>query len=202
MDKALDSSSIIDLQAPTALSSEFIGRLEHSPRGDHRVIAPILTIEQENAQPPPPVAPGSQSGGDPGTSTRGPRGSAGQDVIPDPPVPPPAIATGDFGDDGPPGFEGSSSASVPASHAPAAQRLGERVIRRLKKGKATNLAAKPRPVKPARAARARAIHSHTPHGSSRKANDNGNGSGEPQPYPRSSREQPPGSRVRGSEASL
>ena len=73
MDKALDSSSIIDLQAPTALSSEFIGRLEHSPRGDHRVIAPILTIEQENAQPPPPVAPGSQSGGDPGTSTRGPR---------------------------------------------------------------------------------------------------------------------------------
>lgn len=108
------------------------------------------------------------------------KGSAGQEVIPDPPVSSPAISTDAYGDDvWPPGFEGSSSASVPASHAPAAQRLGARVIRSLKKGKATNLAvkpvrfAKPRPVKPARAARARAAHSHAAHGGSRKANDDG-----------------------------
>ncbi len=49
MDKALGSPPVIDLQAPSALS-EFIGRLERSPRSDHNLIAAIVTIERESAE--------------------------------------------------------------------------------------------------------------------------------------------------------
>jgi hypothetical protein len=63
------------------------------------------------------------------------------------------------------------------------------LIRRLRRGKATNLAArharltKPKPANPIRAARARAVHSHAAHGGSRKAGDDGDGGDGPAPQP-------------------
>jgi hypothetical protein len=63
------------------------------------------------------------------------------------------------------------------------------LIRRLRKGKATNLAArsarlpKRKPASPIRAARARTVHSHAAHGGSRKAGDDGDGGDRPAPQP-------------------
>jgi hypothetical protein len=101
------------------------------------------------------------------------------------------------------GFEGSQPAIAPIGHddalraapalpskqARAAWRLGKRLIRRLRTGKATNLAArsarliKPKAANPIRAARARAVHSHAAHGGSRKAGDDGDGGDRPAPQP-------------------
>jgi hypothetical protein len=85
-------------------------------------------------------------------------------------------------------------ASMPSEHACAASCLGKRLIRRLRTGKATNLAAKraylskPKPATPTRARRARAVHSHAAHGGSRKAGDDGDGGdgGGPAPHPQRS----------------
>jgi hypothetical protein len=85
-------------------------------------------------------------------------------------------------------------ASTPSEHACAASRLGKRLIRRLRTGKATNLAAKraylpkPKPATLTRAGRARAVHSHAAHGGSRKAGDDGDGGdgGGPAPHPQRS----------------
>ena len=156
-------------QAPSSISSlnndaDLIGALARSDRGDHRVmaaIAAIATIARENAPTDQAASP--------------------------PPFHPSAISTTDYADDGPPpNFEAPAfiAALTPPEHAAGAQRLGDYVIRRLRKGKATNLARKPvrltRPhqsqsIKPVRVARARAVHSHTSHGGARKAGDDGDG---------------------------
>ena len=114
----------------------------------------------------------------------------------------------------PHGFEGSQPANAPTGHdealraAPAlppeqvraAWRLGKRLIRRLRRGKATNLAAKParlpgpKPANPIRAARARAVHSHAAHGGSRKAGDDGDGGDGDGPAPQPQRRYREGSR--------
>jgi hypothetical protein len=105
-----------------------------------------------------------------------------------PPVPPPAISTNAYADDGQsPDFE--ASAAVPAhvvGHAIAAKRRGKAIIKVMRKAFRTRERNPPRraPSLPAaplkRAARARAVHSHTSHGGARKAGDDGDGGdGEP-----------------------
>jgi hypothetical protein len=87
-------------------------------------------------------------------------------------------------------FEGFQASALPApEQTRAAYLLGKRLIRRLRRGKATNLAAKsarlikPKAANPIRAARARAVHSHAAHGSSRKAGDDGDGGDGSDPQP-------------------
>jgi len=115
-------------------------------------------------------------------------------------VSPPEPQITPYSDDG--GWsEASPSTQTPPEHALAAQRKGKRLIRLLRQGKATNLAAKrvrlrkPRSVK--QAARARAVHSHSSHGGSRKAGDDGDGDGEgpPRIYRQSVEVEPWGVRV-------
>jgi hypothetical protein len=161
------STPLTQALAPLSFQ-ETLDDLAQSPRGDHRAMAAVLTIEQDCAE-------------------------LDREASADPPFPQPAIVTSVYGVDGwsdefePPlsaseHEDSVSPASTPSEHALGAQRLGERIIRRLKKGKATNLARKPvrpikpsrsRPLKPVRAARARAVHSHAAHGGARKAGDGG-----------------------------
>jgi hypothetical protein len=167
---------LVDDTDPTKIN--LIEEWRVSERGERRAAAALLTIEQEWAEL---------------------NQEAAAPFIP----PPPAISTSAYADDGRfPDFEASPvvpahvvgdavAASTPPEHAPNAQRLGKRVIKRLRKGKATNLARKPvrpirssqsRSIKPARAARARAVHSHASHGGAWKAGDDGDGGdGEPPP---------------------
>lgn len=80
----------------------------------------------------------------------------------------------------------AATVSMPPKQARAAHLLGKRAIRGLKRGKVVNLAPKSarrtgrarglKPAKPARVARARAVHSHSSHGGARKAADDGGGS--------------------------
>jgi hypothetical protein len=104
------------------------------------------------------------------------------------PIPPPAISTSAYADDGrPPDFEASSSAHAHAAGdtvAPA--RCGKAIIKVMRKAFRAKERRPPRraPSLPAaplkRAARARAVHSHTAHGGARKAGDDGDGGdGEP-----------------------
>jgi hypothetical protein len=105
-----------------------------------------------------------------------------------PPVPPPAISTNAYADDGQsPDFE--ASAGVPAhavGDAIAADRRGRAIIEVMREAFRARERNPPRraPSLPAaplkRAARARAVHSHTSHGGARKAGDDGDGGdGEP-----------------------
>jgi hypothetical protein len=144
------------------LTADFIEQLAQSPRGDHRVIAAVLRIGQESAE---------------------------AEAVHCATISQPAIATGSYADDGPvecfdpsePSPEPSPAATVPgdiARNAVAAHRLGMRVIRNLRAGKATNLASKSaqtavKPIVRQRAARSQAVRSHAGHGSARKAADDG-----------------------------
>jgi hypothetical protein len=101
------------------------------------------------------------------------------------------------------GFEGSQAPALPSpKQARAAWRLGERIIRRLRRGWATNLGAKsarlakPKPANPIRAARARAVHSHAAHGGSRSAGDDGSSDGGDGPPRRNASRSDPNASVR------
>jgi hypothetical protein len=99
-----------------------------------------------------------------------------------PPVPPPAISTNAYADDGQsPDFE--ASAAVPAhvvGDAIAANRRGKAIIKVMRKPPRPAPSLRAAPLK--RAARARAVHSHTSHVGARKAGDDGDGGdGEPPP---------------------
>jgi hypothetical protein len=162
----IDSSADNQPAAPsrdTNSLENLINELARCPRGDERVMAALVTIERENAE-------------------------AGQEASAGPPVPPPAISTSAYADDGQfPYFE--ASAVVPAhaaSDAVAAARCGKAIIKVMRKALRTKERKPPRPAPslPAaplkRAARARAVRSHTAHGGARKAGDDGDGGdGEP-----------------------
>lgn len=152
----------VEDRSPDNLIDEFA----RSPRGDLHAMAAVLRIEQENAQ-----------GFD--------KGSANQEASPGLPVPSPDISTSAYADDGwTPDFEPSLASvggSLPrgaAGDAVAASRCGKAIIKVMRKAFLTKeRKARARPLK--RAARARAIHSHTAHGGARKAGDDGDGDGEP-----------------------
>jgi hypothetical protein len=105
-----------------------------------------------------------------------------------PPFPPPAISTNDYADDGR-SSDFEASAGVPAhavGDAIAADRRGRAIIEVMREAFRARELNPPRraPSLPAaplkRAARARAVHSHTAHGGARKAGDDGDGGdGEP-----------------------
>lgn len=157
----------------------FISQLAASERGNLGVIA-VATPDWENGSPPPPaILPVDRDG----FAHVGFEGSR------------PAIAP--IGDDD---ALRAAPALTPSEQARAAYLLGKRLIRRLKTGKATNLAAKsarlpkPKRANPIRAARARAVHSHAAHGGSRKAGDDGDGGDGDGPAPRPQRRYQEGSR--------
>jgi hypothetical protein len=107
-----------------------------------------------------------------------------------PPVPPPAISTNAYADDGQsPDFEASAGvAAHVAGDAIAADRRGKAIIEVMREAFWTKQRKPPRRALSLptatlkRAARARAVHSHTAHGGARKAGDDGDGGdGEPPP---------------------
>jgi hypothetical protein len=147
-------------------SADLIEQYRASERGDHRAIAALLTIERENAAAADTL----------------PLQSTSLEAAAAPPVPPPAIATSGYADDGlPPDFE--ASAVVPAHvarDAVAAAQRGKAIVETIRKASRTKERKPPArsysrkaPLK--RPARARAVHSHSAHGGARKAADDGDG---------------------------
>jgi hypothetical protein len=159
----------------TNASLNLIDEYARRERGDHRVIAALLTIERENAQPD-------------------------LESIAAPPIQPPAIAA-DYAYDGQsPYFD--ASPLVHPSHmvcnALAAARIGKAIIRSQRKlVRAGGISRKIAPVTPLKRRsvvgkpRPRAAHSHTAHGTARrKTGDSGDSDPTTKPRPRIRREPP------------
>ena len=132
-----------------------------SERGDFRVTAALLTIERECAE-------------------------IDQGTAPVPSVPPPAINTCAYPDDGsPPDFEASATVSPhAAADAIAATERGKAIIDAIRASSRAPRRTIPKPAAPRRALikppmrSARAVHSHTAHGGARKTQGPRTGSGD------------------------
>jgi hypothetical protein len=160
------SSALVQELTPLAFQ-KILDDLAASDRSDHRVIVALLTIERECA-------------------------AAELEAVADleavPPVPPPAISTADYADEG---FTRSAyfdatpatPAPTPRNHAVAASRLGKTFINGMRKA-ARRKSVTPKPARTRRAvksqrparARPRSVRSPAVHGGARKADDDGDGS--------------------------
>jgi hypothetical protein len=157
------SASNPSIETETNSSSiNLIDEWARSERGDHRVIAADLRIEQECAELD--------------------RETSAEPSVKEAYTADPADISAKCHADT------SSWYRTPPSGGPSLARCRARAARL----KAKRMAAIPRakPVRQGRVARARAVHSHAAHGGARKAADDGSGSdGPPPPHPRSSRRQ-------------
>jgi hypothetical protein len=155
---------------------EIIEQYRSSERGDVRVIATILTIDSEFAQ------------------------ADLERAATAPPIPPPAILTDAYGDDGHSPYIEAAPDAYPSHmlcNALAAARIGKAIIRSQRKvAKAGDISRKIAPVTPLKRRsvvgkpRPRAVHSHTAHGTRRKTADSGDSDPASKPRSRIRREPP------------